>query len=216
MHTTLALALLSTSLAAAKDKPTITFKPPAADEDSRPVATELYVSPDGSDYLVRAEFDREPFGESCKNRCANATVFLDTDNNKSSGLQLLSGGPENGADLAVSIQGTREFKEESSVLMLKVKVRYLRDGLTNLDEGNVLAELDQKRDAERVKVEGNTVSLRIDATDGMIPSGKQMRVVYHPPESKALVGSAKGLLAGGSGRVDVYKKGKHTTPKKSP
>src|SRR3954468_4408926 len=98
------------------EKPCIAYKvPPNADEDDRPVATAITVGPQGSDYAFKLDFNKEPWGEGCKTRCANATVFLDTDNNKATGLKLPQkddgkDAPETGADLAVTVQGLREYK----------------------------------------------------------------------------------------------------------
>jgi hypothetical protein len=84
-----ALLLSTFSLAAAAmEKPCITYKAPAGEEDDRPVATAITVGPQGSDYAFKVDFNKEPWGEACKTRCANATIFLDTDNDKRTGLKL--------------------------------------------------------------------------------------------------------------------------------
>lgn len=204
-------ALCTATLAAAREKPAISFKPTASGEEERPVATEVVVGPQGSDYAFRVEFDKLPWGEDCKTRCANATVFLDTDNNKSTGLQLSEkGAAETGADLAVTIQGAREYKEGSADVLLRVRVRQFSDSTTSVDDGETMSELDHRRDPERLHVEGTTVYVLIDATNGTLPSGSKMRVIYHPPDAKALVGNAKGLLATGVGKVEIFKQGKRS------
>src|SRR6476646_9236393 len=91
--------------AAASEKPCINYKAPPSTEDDRPVATSITVGPQGSDYAFKVDFNKEPWGEACKNRCANATIFLDTDNDKRTGLKLPAqqdgkDAPETGADLA--------------------------------------------------------------------------------------------------------------------
>src|SRR3990167_7923748 len=83
--------LLSCCLAASvafAEKPTISYKAPPSGDDDRPVMTTIVVSPQGTDYAFKLEFNKPPWGEDCKTRCANATLFLDTDNNKSTGLKL--------------------------------------------------------------------------------------------------------------------------------
>ncbi len=191
-----------------REKPTLTYRPPAGD-DERPVATEIVVGPQGSDFAFRVEFDRVPWGEECKNRCANATVFVDTDSNKATGLQLNDKtAAETGADLAVTIQGVREFKDVSADVLLRVRVRVLSDANASADEGEMVGELDHRRDPDRVHVDGKTVYVLVDATTGSLPTGPKMRVIYHPPGAKALVGTIKGQLAMGAGKVEIFKQGK--------
>jgi hypothetical protein len=197
------------------DKPTIKYKPPAShDEDDRPVATLITAGVQGSDYALRIEFDRAPWGEECKNRCANTTLFLDTDDSPTTGLQLGKGAPETGADLVVNVQGTRDYRDDSAAVVLKVKVKQLPDGATSADSGEALADLDNRRDADRLTSEANTVYALIDGTSTSLPSGKTVRVIYHPPGSKALVGRAKGMLSGGSAKVEIFRKGKAEHHKK--
>jgi hypothetical protein len=204
-------ALFAASSAAAREKPAITYKPSASGPEERPVATEVVVGPQGSDYAFRVEFDKLPWGDDCKTRCANATLFLDTDNNKSTGLQLAEkGAAETGADLAVTIQGAREYKEGSADVLLRVRVRQFSDSTTSVDDGETMSELDHRRDPERLHVDGTTVYVLIDATNGTLPSGAKMRVIYHPPDTKALVGNAKGLFAAGVGKVEIFKQGKRS------
>jgi hypothetical protein len=205
---TVLLALALCSAAQAADKPTIVFKPVATGEEERPVATEIVVGTQGSDYALRVDFDKSPWGDQCKNRCANATIFLDTDNAKGTGLQLDKNAAETGADMAVTIQGIREYKESSADVLLKVKVKQFGDNIKSLDEGETLSELDHRRDPERLYVDGSTVYVLIDATSGTLPSASKMRVIYHPPESKPLTGMSKGLLAGGNSKIEIFKQGK--------
>src|SRR5205823_14550338 len=141
----------------AKDKPTITFKAPVA-EDERPLASEILVGPEGSDFAFRVDFNKVPWGDTCKNRCANTTIFLDTDNSTATGLQLPDKkAPETGADLSLTIQGAREYKDTSADVLLKVKVREYSDSARTVDDGETLAELDHRRDPERVQVDEKTV-----------------------------------------------------------
>ena len=201
---------LAASLAAAREKPAISFKPITTGDEERPVATEVVVGPQGSDYAFRIEFDKLPWGEACKTRCANATIFLDTDSNKATGLQLKEkGAAETGADLAVTIQGAREYKEGSADVLLRVRVRQFSDSTTSIDDGETMSELDHRRDPERLHVDGTTVYVLIDATNGTLPSGSKMRVIYHPADTKPLVGTARGLLATG-GKIEIFKQGKRS------
>jgi hypothetical protein len=209
------LSLLTCLVAgvATAEKPTITYKAPPPSDDERPVMTEIVVSAQGTDYAFKLEFNKEPWGEQCRTRCANATLFLDTDNNKSTGLKLADAkAAETGADLAVTIQGLRVLNDGVSKPVLKVKVLQYAETATSVEDGSTLAELDPVNDAERVLAQGTSVYLLVDANLGSQPAGKQLRVIYHPPDSKPLVGMAKGLSAPASGRVELFKDGKLTNP----
>ena len=211
---TLALSLL-VAFAAVGQKPLITYKAPPPAEDERPLITEIVASPQGTDYAFKIEFNKEPWGEACATRCANATIFLDTDNNKATGLKLKDAKAlENGADLSITIQGTKVYKEASSRPVLKVKVRQFAEDSTEIDQGRQLAELDPVQDSERVLAQGTSVYLLIDANIGDLPTATKARVIYHPPESKALVGNVQGLLAGGGNHVELFKDGKLSNPVK--
>jgi hypothetical protein len=201
----LAAGLLATS-AAAKDSSssaTLHYRPPP-DAVDRPLPVDISVGPKGSDLLVKVTFDQVPWGEECKNRCANATLFLDTDDNRTTGLRMGDGKPETGADLAVTIQGAREYKEKSADVFLRAKVRQLADGDTALEHGEVIAELTHRTDPERVTVDKKAVTVLVDATNLTIPSGKTMRVVYHPPADKALEATGKGMLASSNLRPELF------------
>ncbi|MER2561960.1 MAG: hypothetical protein ABTQ32_14630 [Myxococcaceae bacterium] len=196
-------------------KPAITYKPPPPGEEDRPLITEIVVGPQGTDYAFKIEFNKEPWGDACGTRCANATLFLDTDNNKATGLKLKDPkAVESGADLSITIQGTKVYKESSSRSVLKVKVRQFAEDSTEIDQGRQLAELDPVQDQERVLAQGTSVYLLIDANIGDLPAGSKLRVVYHPPDSKALVGNAQGLSAPGGSRVELFKDGKLSNPVK--
>lgn len=210
------LAVLASCLVAglaAAEKPTLVYKAPPPNEDERPVITEAVVSPQGTDYAFKLEFNKEPWGEECRTRCANATLFLDTDNNKSTGLKLEDPkAAETGSDLAVTIQGVKVITEGASKPTLKVKVMQYAETATSVEDGTTLAELDPVADAERVLSSGTSVYLLIDANLGSQPAGKQLRLVYHPPDSKPLVGMARGLSSPASGRVELFKDGKLSNP----
>jgi hypothetical protein len=191
----------------AAEKPCITYTAPASTGDDRPVAVAITVGPQGSDYAFKIDFNRSPWGDECKTRCANATIFLDTDNNKATGLQLSDKkAPQTGADLAITIQGTRDYKEASAESNLRVKVKQYPEDATRIDQGRVLAEMDQRMDDERVQAQEETVYVLIDANIGDLPAGPKLRVIYQPPDSKPLVGMAKGLSAPGANRVEIFQR----------
>jgi hypothetical protein len=196
-------------------KPAIIFKAPASSEDSRPLITEIVVGPQGSDYAFKIDFNKEPWGDECTLHCANATFFLDTDNTKNTGLKLKEPkAAETGADMSITIQGTKVYKDNSRQSALKVIVRQFSDGCTEVDQARQLAELDTLQDSDRVLARGTSVYLLIDANLGELPTGAQSRVIYHPPGSRALVGKARGLSASSAHHVELFKDGKLSTPPK--
>ncbi len=210
----LCLSLVATA-ALAGEKPCITYKAPPPAEDDRPVATSITVGPQGSDYAFKVDFNRPPWGDECGTRCANTTIFLDTDNDKNTGLKLRDPkSPVTGADLSISIQGQREYKDSSSFSVLRVKVRQYSEEATSVEQGSMLAELDLRRDTERINAAEKTIYLLIDANIGNLPAGPKVRVVYQPPEAKPIIGTAKGLNAPGANRVEIFKEGKLTNPMK--
>jgi hypothetical protein len=195
------------------EKPTISYKAPPSGDDDRPVMTSIVVSPQGTDYAFKIEFNKVPWGDDCKTRCANATLFLDTDNNKTTGLKLADPkAAETGTDIAITIQGAKALKEGSTSSVLRVKVMQYSEDATSVEEGHTLIELDPVNDSERVLASDTSVYLLIDANMGEQPAGKQLRLVYHPPESKPLIGMAKGLASPSTGRVELFKDGKLTNP----
>lgn len=213
MRALLPLCALLAAPALAGEKPTLVYKSPPRGDDERPVMVSVVVGPQGSDYALKIEFNKEPWGEGCGTRCANATLFLDTDNNKATGLKLSDAkAPETGADLALTVQGTKELSGGVRLPTLKVKVVQYAEDATSVEQGLSLAELDPKVDSERVLAEGTSVYLLIDANIGNLPAGKTLRVVYHPPDSKPLVGTAKGLASPGANRVEIFKDGKLSNP----
>ncbi len=207
--------LLVYGTAVAGEKPCITYKPPPPGEDDRPLATAITVGPQGSDFAFRVDFDKVPWGDACGARCANTTIFLDTDNDKKTGLKLRDEKAiETGADMSITIQGTREYKESSSLAVLKIRVKQFGEEATSVEQGSVLADLDLRRDTERINASDKSIYLLIDANIGSLPAGPKVRVVYHPPDGKPLIGSAKGLNAPGANRVEIFKQGKLTNPVK--
>jgi hypothetical protein len=185
---------------------------PAPDESERPLPTEIFAAPQGSDYALRVEFDKFPWGDGCKMRCADATIFLDTDDNKATGLDLGPQSKETGADLAITIMGQRQYRAHSAEAFLKVRVRRLVN-VASVGQGDVIAELDHRHDQDRLQSDGTRVYARIDATDATLPSGRKMRVVYHPPGESALQTVTAGMLSHPSGRaVQVFRRGVEVKP----
>ena len=196
----------------AAEKPLIVYKAPSGDEDERPVIVSIGYSPRGSDFSLRLQFDKAPWGDACRSRCANATVFLDTDNNRSTGLKLDDPkAAETGADLAITVQGMREVSQGAMRPSLRVKVTQYAESATSPEQGTTLAELSPS-DGERVLSDGKSLYLLVDASIGDIPQGSKVRVVYHPPGAKPLAAVGKGLLVPGAGRVEIYKEGRLTNP----
>jgi hypothetical protein len=193
---TLACTLIASASAASP--PRSTFRYNAPKDEERPVITEALIAPQGSDFAMRLRFDKEPWGELCKSHCANATLFLDTDANTATGIQLGKASPETGADMAIIIQGVREYKGTSSSGQLRVKVRQLTGESKGVDDGEALADLNNHEDPERIQLDENTVYLLIDATGPTLPSARKVRVIYHPPTAKPIQASIAGMLSGGS------------------
>jgi hypothetical protein len=203
---------------AAKEKPTFHYEAPSDEE--RPVIVDATIGPQGSDFAMRLRFNRAPWGEACKNRCANATLLLDTDSNKQTGMRLTGDAPGNGADLAIVIQGVREAGAPPEA-WLRVKVRLLADNARSPDDGELLAELSHRQDEERLHVDESTVYLLVDATSPAIPSARKVRVIYQPPGGKPIQATIPGMIGGTVPRgVRIFKDGNwgrtpNLDPKKS-
>ncbi len=202
----LAIILLAGASLAGPPRTTFRYSPPPDEE--RPVIVDATIGPQGSDFAMRLRFDKEPWGEDCKNRCANATLFLDTDGNTTTGLQLGKKVPETGADLLVIVQGAREYKSRGPDTFLRVKVRQLTNVSKGINDGEALADLNHRQDPERVQLDEKTVYLLIDATSPTLPSARKVRVIYHPPGGKAIQGTIAGMLSGGSSsNVRIFRGG---------
>lgn len=207
--------LLAGTVALAAEKPCIVYKAPPPGDEDRPVATSITIGPQGSEFAFRIDFNKVPWGDECGTRCANTTIFLDTDSDKKTGLKLRDAkAAETGADLSINIQGAREYKDTSALAVLKIKVTQFGEEATSVEQGTVLTELDLRRDTERINASDKTIYLLIDANIGSLPAGPKVRVIYHPPDGKPLTGTAKGLNAPGSTRVEIFKQGKLTNPVK--
>ncbi|MDQ3267022.1 MAG: hypothetical protein M3Y59_25770 [Myxococcota bacterium] len=170
---------------------TLTFKPDPDEE--RPVVRRASVRPQGTDFALTLEFDKTPWGEECKKRCANATLLIDTDGDPKTGLQAGAGKPQTGADLGVLVQGYTDFGEESAAHYIRVKIRALEDNDARMESGDVVADLDHRRDRERLGVEGKEVRIMVDASRATLPAGKKCRLIYLPPLSKPVVVPCRGM-----------------------
>ncbi len=203
------LAFLLPAFAAAQEG-TIRHKPPPGEPEERPSLLMVSVRPQGSNFAFKLEFDRPPWGEECKNRCANVVLLLDTDSDPTTGLQMGQGNPKTGADLAVQIQGMRDYLGESATVYLKAKVRYLDTNAARIEDGDVIAEMDHRKDLDRLVSDGKEVFALVDATNGLLPTGAKCRLVYHPPAEKPLVAKCAGLAAakGGTGLKVIKGTGK--------
>ncbi|WP_426750704.1 hypothetical protein [Myxococcus sp. Y35] len=201
--------LLASTALAAKERPTFRYTAPPDGE--RPVIVEATVGPQGSDFAMRLRFDKAPWGEECKSRCANATLLLDTDNSKQTGLRLPQKAPGNGADVAVVIQGVRDYAKQEGAApetRLRVKVRALTNGATSVDDGELLAEFNHRQDPERLHVDGETVYILVDATNATLPAARKARVVYQPPGGKPIQATIPGMIGGGASKgVRIFKDG---------
>lgn len=182
---------------------TLTYKPT---DDERPVVKTASLRPSGSNYALRLEFDRAPWGPSCKNRCANATFYIDTDDDKTTGLQAGEDKPQTGADLSVTVQGVQEFGEVSGGSRLRAKIRLLDAAARRLEDGDLVAELDHRTDRDRLEAEGTEVNVLIDASMGTLPSGKRCRFVYVPSGAKPVFAKCKGLGDQGGSNVRIEKR----------
>lgn len=192
--------LAGTSLAARERS---TFRYAAPPDGERPVIVDATIGPQGSDFAMRLRFDREPWGEACKSRCANTTLLLDTDSSKQTGLRLPRDAAANGADVAIIIQGVREYAEEGGSppkAWLRVKVRLLGNDARSVDDGELLTELNHRQDTERLHVDEKTVYILMDATSAALPSARKVRVVYQPPGAKAVQATIPGMIGGAGGR----------------
>ncbi|QSQ16729.1 MULTISPECIES: hypothetical protein [Myxococcus] len=204
----LVCTLLAGSSVVAKERSTFRYTAPPDGE--RPVIVDAVIGPQGSDFALRLRFDKAPWGEECKNRCANATLLIDADNSKQTGLRLAQGAAGNGADLAIIIQGVREYATEGGGAQnwLRVKVRLLGSEASTVDDGELLAELNHRHDTDRIQSEDKTVYLLIDTTNAAIPSGRKARVVYQPPGGKPIQATVTGLIGGGGTHgVRIFKDG---------
>lgn len=202
MNARLLVLLLATPLSALAQEPALIYSPAKDAGHERPIAVEIFAGPQGSNIALELLFDQLPWGEDCRTQCANATIFLDTDASTRTGVNLGKDTPETGADLAVTIQGAREYIGNVAEPHLRVKVRRLKGNAVTDDA--IVAEYTHKLDPERVQSDGRRVFVLVDATSTSLPAGPKMRVVYHPPGAKALTATVQGMR-GGKGKVRVQR-----------
>ena len=203
-----ALVLALPLVSVARPVPALRYTPPRDSEEERPVLTSVSGSRSGADYRLLLEFDREPAGEACKTRCANVTLFLDTDHDRSTGLQLGKDAAETGADLSISVQGVREYKEGGAESRLKVHLRHFVGRTPSPEESQPVVDLDSLREPNRLQLDGKSVRILIDIDGTPTPRGKKLRIIYHPPGASAVEGTAPGFGAIFKGPIQVVN-GKH-------
>lgn len=208
-----ALVTLAAPAALAAAKPVITYQPPADEE--RPLITSVLAGPEGSDYAFELSFDKLPWGDTCRPRCANATLFVDLDDDGSTGLQLGKESKETGADLAVTVQGATEYLEQGVRNFVRVRVRQLSTSSLDASDGDVVIELDHRKDAERLQTDGDTVWILLNMIQLNVPSGRKTRVIYHPPGVPALEGTTNGMRTGGR-QAGIFKNEKSKKGKATP
>lgn len=197
----LALAAALTLPASSFANPVFTFKP--APDEERPVITELRATPQGADLSLEVLFDRAPFGALCGLRCANATVFIDTDDNPKTGVQFGKNAPETGAELAVVLQGTNDYRTGDGEPYFRVKVRELPNGARALADDAPVLDLDHRKDKARVQVDAETAFVLVDASATGVKWGKKLRLVYHPPARLPVSGKAAGFTTKKGGQVEI-------------
>lgn len=194
-----ALALTAPALA----NPVFTFKPDK--EAERPIVKELRATTQGADLSLEVMFDRPPFGIECGLRCANATFFIDTDNNRKTGVQFGKGAEETGADVSVVLQGTNDYRTDDGAPYFRVKVRELPNGAKSLEDSAPVIDLDSRTDKTRVQVDAETAFVLIDSSATGVKWGKKLRIVYHPPAREAVSGTANGFSRRKGGAVEIIK-----------
>jgi hypothetical protein len=116
--------------------------------------------------------------------------------------------------LGIVIQGPRVLKQGVSRASLKIKVMHYPQGASDAASGTTLAEIDPSADPERVLSDGKSLYLLIDSNLADIVQGKKLRAIYHPPDSKPIVGIAKGMSTPGGARVEIFKDGVLANPVK--
>jgi hypothetical protein len=208
-------ALVASPSAIAAEPPIIVYKPTAEITDTRPYITQITAGAQRTDLAFIIDFNKEPYGEGCGHHCANATVFVDTDDNPNTGLRVPTpSAPESGADLVFTIQGFKEPRRaqvEGRYLMRVRLVHYAAEA-TSVDHGTTVGELTPVTDPERVRGDGRAVFLLLDGNMPSLSVGPKMRVIYHPMDSDALVGQAKGIKAPGTEKVELFIDGKIGSP----
>ena len=204
----LSIALL---LAAVEPKATasVKFKLTGV-EDERPLIKEVSVNNEALDVAFHVTFDRAPSGAACENRCANATLFVDTDFDKATGLKLSDPKAlENGADVALVFQGRKSSGEGGEAPEFLIRVKKLANEAGGLDDSEVLHEFNVFRDKQRVHVREANVVVMVDTSEKKFPLGRRMRLVYHPPGAAAVEGVVAGpVKAGGARKVQVIDESK--------
>lgn len=189
-----ALSVLSTgALAARAPAGTITYKPVKAATEGRPTVVKAALSTRGDDFVLKLDFDKVAYGAECGARCARATFLIDTDADTSTGLQQGSGKPPTGANLSVLVEGLEDFTGGKAAPYLKVTIRQYGDEDRTLEDGDLVGTLDHRKDHQRVKLDGKSVTVMVDGSAESIPAAKTSRFVYLAPGVRPLVAQAAGI-----------------------
>lgn len=173
--------------------PTLVYRP--SPDDERPMPVSVVLGPQDGSLALELVFDRVPWGDDCKMRCANTTLFLDLDSNKNTGLQLGKAAAETGSDLAITLLGVREYRELSADTRFRATLRQFQRSATKVEDGQVFSELDLRRDESRFRNEGKVVHLLVDVAQVDLPHGKKIRAVFHPAGGDPVQGEGPGMLA---------------------
>lgn len=183
----------SGALAARAPAGTITYKPVKAATEGRPTVVKAALSTRGEDFVLKLDFDKVAYGAECGARCARATFLIDTDADGSTGLQQGTGKPPTGANLSVLVEGLEDFTGGKASPYVKVTLRQYGDEDRTLEDGDLVGTLDHRKDHQRVKLDGKTITVMVDASAESIPAAKTSRLVYLAPGVRPLVAQAAGL-----------------------
>ena len=186
------LVLAGATGALAKPVEGLHYQLPPSSGGERPYLTAVTGQPESTGYALALTFNKPPLNKDCGSDCTNATLFLDTDNNTSTGLKLSPSAVETGADVAVNFQDIDG--------RLKIRVRLLSGATQESPEGETL-EADVQRDESHLQVSGTHVSVSIEMSDPRIPKGPRLRIAYHPPAGPPAQALLPGLIAKGNRRI---------------
>lgn len=171
-------------------------------DTQRPEPSEIRLSTDGSDLVLDVRFNRPGWGQACGAQCAKTMIFIDTDDNADSGMR--GDGKDNGADLAVQVEGVTEG--EPPEVQSYVRVRGWRtEGVTRPTSGPVLVDLDS-RHGGRVRLREGAVRIRLDATVGP-PLGASVRVAFQAAPGRWVSASGTGFDLTEQGPVETLRAG---------
>mgnify|MGYP001563561068 CR=1 FL=1 len=197
------------------EKPSIVHGAAQSSQGERPEIAQVIAGIQGNDLGLILDFNRSPWGSGCEPVCANATIFVDTDDDPSTGLGLeLTGAPENGADLTLTIQGIEAPQGDRAqrTSTLRIKVTLYSGHEISVDRGSLIAELSAAQDVDRLRTSDRSVFALIDTNIAGLTFAKRMRLIYHPPGVPAIVGYARGFGDRNGKPVELFKDGKLSYP----